>query len=87
MKVAVVCRTQAEAVALVATLGMVGKALPIAAESSPLLGHHFTAVVIRSVPQRTQRDDDWWETLFTRNTGPVYTLNMLGSSQDAVDGS
>lgn len=77
MKVAVVCRTQAEAVALAARLGMTQSAVPLAAESSALLGHHFTAVVIRSVNGR--RNDAWWESLFVRNSGPVFVMSTLGA--------
>lgn len=84
MKVAVVCRTKADAVALTARLGMVGKALPLAAETDPLLGHHFTAVVVRSMVSEKERDLDWWEALFSRNTGPVYVLSEMALSSDAV---
>ena len=77
MKVAVVCRTQEEAVALAARLGMTQSAVPLAAESSALLGHHFTAVVIRSVNGR--RNDAWWESLFVRNSGPVFVMSTLGA--------
>lgn len=77
MKVAVVARTQREAIDLIARLGMVSVAVPLAAESSALLGHRFTCVLIRSMSSK--RDMDWWETLFSRNSGPVYVLSALGA--------
>jgi hypothetical protein len=79
MKVAVVCRTQREAIDLIARLGMVKAALPLAAEQSPLLGHRFTAVIIRSMPERGVKDTDWWETLLSRTDGPTYTLDGWGA--------
>ena len=76
MKVAVVCHTQAEAVALAARLGMTQSSVPMAAEQSPVLGHRFTAVLIRSVAAKGVKDLEWWESLFARTTGPVYTLDQ-----------
>ena len=80
MKVAVVCRTVEEAVALAARLGMTKSAVPLAAESSALLGHRFTCVLIRSMPRTGIRDTDWWEMLLARTTGPVYTLDAWGDT-------
>ena len=80
MKVAVVCRTEREAIDLVARLGMVAVAVPLAAESSALLGHRFTCVLIRSMPKAGIRDTDWWETLLSRNSGPTYTLDAWGDT-------
>ena len=75
MKVAVVAAQHREALEVIARLGMVGKAEPLAAEITPLLGHRFTAVVVVAMPQRGVKDREWWETLMDRNSGPVWTLD------------
>lgn len=81
MKVAVVGRTMEEAVMIAARLGMTRSAEPLAAGVSPLLGHRFTAVVIRAVGREgVIKDAEWWETLFARTTGPVFTLDQWGDT-------
>lgn len=78
MKTAVVAATYREALDVISRLGMVGKAEPLAAESSPLLGHRFTAVVVVAMPTRGIKDREWWADVMGRNSGPIWTLDAWG---------
>jgi hypothetical protein len=85
VKVAVVASQHREALEVIARLGMVGKAEPLAAEISPVLGHRFTAVLIVAGGPSTViegrewwtgiKDKDWWTDLLGRNSGPIWTLD------------
>lgn len=76
MKVAVVASQHREALEVIARLGMVGKAEPLAAEISPVLGHRFTAVlIVAGGPGTRIKDREWWADLLGRNSGPIWTLD------------
>jgi hypothetical protein len=54
--------------------------VPLAAEKSAVLGHRFTAVVIRSIGREGIKESEWWEDLFAHTTGPCYTLDQWGEA-------
>jgi hypothetical protein len=74
VKVAVVAAQHREALEVIARLGMVGKAEPLAYGISPLLGHRFTAVLVVDQPNVLMKDREWWDELLGRIGGPVWFL-------------
>lgn len=83
MKVAVVAKSMDQARAVIARLGMVGKATPLILGVSPLAGLYFTAIIRIPVVMNDEEmlahlDDTavqtWWTMLLARTKGPVFRL-------------
>lgn len=76
MKVAVVANDTRVARAVIARLGMVGKATPLAYSVTPLAGLYFTAIVRMPTDENTVENQEWWTSLLARTKGPVFRLEM-----------
>lgn len=74
MKVAVVAESTETSRRVIARLGMVGKATPLALGVTPLSGHYFTAVLRIPTSSFTSKDQSWWTDLLARTKGPVFRL-------------
>lgn len=76
MRVAVVAESTETSRRVIARLGMVGKATPLAYSVTPLAGLYFTAIVRMPTDVNTVENQEWWTSLLARTKGPVFRLEM-----------